>query len=360
MFNFNFNLFNRLLILYLKRYQFEEGNNLKKNDCDVEIPLYLTLNTLCDVDLELPSKPMINIEQMMKLNNLDFKPIPLGTKELNQQQQQLRESKIASNSATKPSTTDSTSKPFVASASNSGIKTHQFRKAVNMKPFQRKGLFNENKTTTTVTTTTNFSSKLNDKTHNHFEDDFEELPQINEPNKFDNFLTEDTNFVSFDEKNYVIKDLSEEDQLRLALERSLDPKFSTNGGALNEEILFLPLSPSPPPVQKRVVNNIDTNTNKNNNKNSENTTNDDNNANYHYDVCINLDGNFDIDPDSENESHVVNTNKKNSNLVFNDDDDEYNNFKINEHKRKGIKKRLMKKHDSFKLIIYSVFFLFKI
>ncbi len=239
------------MILYLKRYQFADGNNLIKNDCSVDIPRYLTLNWLCDDQIELPSKQSNEVTGFLKESNIGPKLVPLATKELNQQQ-------------------------------SSGLKNYSFSTSINQ--IKRKGLF-ESKNES--------NNYRNDFTCNLPVDDIlnDSLPPL-----VDN-TTKLASFDNFDEKNFILKDMSEEEQIKLALSRSLQ----NPNDAIMYEDFYLPKH-----------------------KNDE-------------DYIQYVDGNFDIYYDSDdNDTHVVNKND----FEEEDVENKKNNCKRDAFNRKSKKKKL--------------------
>ena len=182
----------------MKRYQFADGNNLIKNDCSVDIPRYLTLNWLCDSEIELPSKQSSAVTEFIKENlnlNNENKPIPLATKEPNQQQQNRNQSSGLKNSLF------SSQKSSVHNSFNP--------------PKHRRNIFD---------TKADFK---NDSCYSYgsVDDNSEPLPLLEIPKIpiFDGMSN------IYDEKKFVLKDMSEEEQLKLAISKSLEPPVLDDG-----------------------------------------------------------------------------------------------------------------------------------
>jgi len=75
----NFPFYHRILIVYLKRYQFDDGANLVKNECGIEIPRYLTLKWLCEEYVELPMKCSV-LQPTQSVNEFIAQASTLNTK----------------------------------------------------------------------------------------------------------------------------------------------------------------------------------------------------------------------------------------------------------------------------------------
>ena len=264
------------MILYLKRYQFADGNNLIKNDCSVDIPRYLTLNWLCDSQIELPNKQSGDVTGFIKEGNT-LKPIPLATKELNQQQQQQQSSGLKNFDSTRP---------------------FSFKQQQQQHRTKRgKDLFD-----------TKSDSYRNEFTCNFTADDIlnDPLPQIGEStSKVDNF----------DEKNFILKNLSEEEQINLAISKSLENPDALSSGMIFEDYC-----------------SADFDVPRSNND----------------EECIQyVDGNFDILDDSDdNDTHVVNKND------FEDEDSENGKKKPQNSCKRDVFNRKSKTKNFFIIASY--------
>ena len=183
----------------MKRYQvIGDGNSIIKNDCSVDIPRYLTLNWLCDTQIELPNKQSSDVAEFIKINalNNEQKQIPLANKELNNQ---LESSALKSNmeNSLGRSLSSQKSSPNIYSRLNTS----------NMNA--RRNILDKKMTKDTII--------INDDNLN------DPLPSLS----LDFKTTSNNNKSSFDvlnfydEKQFVIKDMTEQEQIDLAMSRSL-------------------------------------------------------------------------------------------------------------------------------------------